>query len=150
MRVLATARVEAAAPEGGEALLHQFLKEYRNAIQYVVDGIWGLDVTPSEEKLHKMFYSELRRQGFRAHHVSEIYKRAKEVVEATKKNKGSKPVLKKLTARIHPLDYRIDFSAKVLRIAVLNGQWIELKLKWYNYLDKYLDGSWKPGEVLIS
>ena len=47
MRVLATARVEAAAPKGGEALLTQFLKEYRNAIQYVVDGIWGLDDTPS-------------------------------------------------------------------------------------------------------
>jgi len=50
MRVLATARVEAAAPEGGEALLTQFLKEYRNAIQYVVDGIWGLNDVPSEEK----------------------------------------------------------------------------------------------------
>jgi putative transposase len=150
MRVLATARVEAAAPEGGEALLTQFLKEYRNAIQYVVDGIWFLDYVPSEEKLHKMFYSELRRLGFRAHHVSEIYKRAKEVVEATKKNGGSKPVLKKLTARIHSLDYKIDFSAKTLRVAVLNDEWVELKLKWYNYLDKYLNGSWKPGEILIS
>jgi putative transposase len=97
-----------------------------------------------------MFYSELRRLGFRAHHVSEIYKRAKEVVEATKKNNGSKPILKKLTARIHPLDYRIDFSAKTLRVAVLNDEWVELKLKWYSYLDKYLDGSWKPGEILIS
>jgi putative transposase len=97
-----------------------------------------------------MFYSELRRLGFRAHHVSEIYKRAKEVVEATKRNRGSKPVLKKLTARIHPLDYRVDFNAKVLRIAVLNGEWVELKLKWYKYLDKYLDGSWKPGEILVS
>jgi len=97
-----------------------------------------------------MFYSELRRQGFRAHHVSEIYKRAKEVVEGAKKNNGSKPVLKKLTARIHPLDYRVDFSAKTLRIAVLNDQWVELKLKWYKYLDRYLDGSWRPGEILIS
>jgi len=78
-----------------------------------------------------MFYSELRRLGFRAHHVSEIYKRAREVVEATKKNNGSKPVLRRLTARIHPLDYKIDFSAKVLRVAVLNDEWVELKLKWY-------------------
>jgi putative transposase len=150
MRVLATARVEAAAPEGGEALLIQFLKAYRDAVQYIVDGIWFLDYVPSEESLHKMFYSELRRQGFRAHHVSEIYKRAKEVVEGAKKNNGSKPVLKKLTARIHPLDYRVDFSAKTLRIAVLNDQWVELKLKWYKYLDRYLDGSWRPGEILIS
>jgi putative transposase len=150
MRVLATARVEVAAPKGGEALLTQFLKLYRDAVQYVVDGIWFLNDVPSEKSLHKMFHSELRRLGFRAHHVSEIYKRAREVVEATKKNRGSKPILKKLTARIHPLDYKIDFSAKVLRIAVLNDEWVELKLKWYNYLNKYLDGSWKPGEILIS
>jgi len=150
MRVLATARVEAAAPKGGEALLTQFLKLYRDAVQYVVDGIWFLDYVPSEESLHKMFYSELRRLGFRAHHVSEIYKRAKEVVEGAKKNGGSKPVLKKLTARIHPLDYKIDFNAKTLRIAVLNDEWVELKLKWYNYLNKYLNGSWKPGEILVS
>jgi putative transposase len=37
-----------------------------------------------------------------------------------------------------------------LRIAVLNDKWVELRLKWYNYLNKYLDGSWKPGEILIS
>jgi putative transposase len=150
MRVLATAKIEAVAPEGGEAILIQFIKMYRDAVQYVVDGIWGLGDTPSEEKLHKMFYNELRRLGFRAHHVSEIYKRAKEVVEGAKRNRGSKPVLKKLTARIHPLDYKIDFSAKVLRIVVLNDEWVELKLKWYNYLDKYLNGSWKPGEILVS
>jgi putative transposase len=149
MRVRATAKVEAAAPKGGEALL-QFLKMYRDAVQYVVDGIWLLNYVPSEKSLHKMFYSELRRLGFRAHHVSEIYKRAREVVEATKRNRGSKPVLRRLTARIHPLDYKIDFNAKTLRVAVLNGQWVELKLKWYSYLNRYLNGSWKPGEILVS
>jgi len=97
-----------------------------------------------------MFYNELRRLGFRAHHVSEIYKRAKEVVESAKKNNGSKPILKKLTARIHPLDYKIDFNAKTLRVAVLSNQWVELKLKWYRYLDKYLNGSWRVGEMLVS
>jgi putative transposase len=49
-----------------------------------------------------------------------------------------------------PLDYRIDFNAKVLRVAVLNNEWVELKLKWYSYLNKYLDDSWKPVEILIS
>jgi len=150
MRVLATAKVEAVAPEGGESILIQFLKLYRDAVQYIVDGIWFLDDTPSEKSLHKMFYNELKRLGFRAHHASEIYKRAREVVESAKKNNGSKPVLRRLTARIHPLDYRIDFSAKTLRIAVLNDKWVELRLKWYNYLNKYLDGSWRPGEILIS
>jgi putative transposase len=88
--------------------------------------------------------------GFRAHHVSEIYKRAKEVVESTRKNNGSKPVLKKLTARIHTLDYKLDLNTKTIKIAVLRDKWIELKLKWYSYLNKYLDGSWKPGEIVVS
>jgi putative transposase len=150
MRVRATAKVEAVAPERGEILLTQFLRAYRDAVQCIVNSVWSLEKTLSTRQLHKMFYNELKRLGFRAHHVSEIYKRAKEVVEATKKNNGSKPVLKKLTARIHPLDYRIDFSTKTLRVAVLNGRWVELKLKWYKYLDKYLDGSWRVGEILVS
>jgi putative transposase len=150
MRVLATAKIEVVAPEGGESILIQFIKLYRDAVQYIVDGIWLLNDVPSEEKLHKMFYNELRRLGFRAHHASEIYKRGREVVEGAKRNRGSKPVLKKLTARIHPLDYRVDFSSKTLRIAVLNSEWVGLRLKWYKYLDKYLDGSWRPGEILVS
>jgi len=105
---------------------------------------------PSKATLHRAYYERLRGRGFRAHHVSEIYKRAREVVKATKSNGGSKPLLKKLTARIHPLDYRIDLKTKALRIAVLEDEWIELKLRWYDYLDKYLDGSWRLGEVLVS
>jgi len=88
MRVLATAKVEAVAPEGGESILLQFIKLYRDAVQYIVDGIWFLGDTPSEESLHKMFYEELKKLGFRAHHVSEIYKRAREVVEGAKKSRA--------------------------------------------------------------
>jgi putative transposase len=88
--------------------------------------------------------------GFRAHHVSEIYKRAKEVVESTRKNNGSRPLLKKLTARIHTLDYRLDLDKKTLRLAILHDKWVELKLEWYSYLNKYLDDSWKPGEIIVS
>jgi putative transposase len=126
------------------------LKAYRGAVQEVVDELWSLKKTPSKATLHRAYYNRLRGQGFRAHHVSEIYKRAREIVEATKGNGGSRPLLKKLTARIHPLDYKIDLSAKALRLAILNDEWIELKLKWYNYLDEYLDGSWRLGEVLVS
>jgi len=150
VRARATARVEAVAPEGGEGLLLEFLRAYRDSVQLIVNEIWRLDKTPSIKKLHAVFYDNLKRLGFRAHHVSEIYKRAKEVVEVTKKNKGSKPVLKKLTARIHQLDYKLDFASKTLRLAVLNDRWVELKLKWYSYLDKYLDGSWRLGEIQVS
>jgi len=150
VRATVTARVEAVTPKGDEGLLVEFLRTYRESVQLVVDEIWGLSEAPSWTELHTMFYSRLIRMGFRAHHVSEIYKRAKEVVESTKKNNGSKPILKKLTARIHTLDYRLDLNTKTIKIAVLHGKWIELKLEWYSYLNKYLDGSWKPGEIIVS
>jgi putative transposase len=150
VRVTVTARAEAVTPKGDEGLLVEFLKTYRDSVQLVVDEIWGLSEVPSRTELHTTFYSRLRELGFRAHHVSEIYRRAKEVVESTRKNNGSKPVLRKLTARIHPLDCRLDLDTKTIKIAVLHDKWVELKLKWYRYLDKYLDGSWRSGEVLLS
>ena len=63
---------------------------------------------------------------------------------------SGKPVLRKLTARLDYEDYKLDLKGKMLRIAVLSGEWVELKLQWYNYLNKYLDGSWKPKEILVS
>jgi len=149
MRVRATARVEAVAPEGCERLV-QFLRMYRDAVQEIVNELWRLKKTPSKATLHKAYYNKLRSRGFRAHHASEIYKRAREIVEATKSNGGSRPSLRRLTARIHSWDYKIDLSAKALRLAVLNDEWVELELKWYDYLNKYLDGSWRLGEVLVS
>jgi putative transposase len=150
VRATVTARVEAVTPKGDEGVLIEFLKTYRESVQLVIDEIWGLDEAPSWTELHVMFYSRLIRMGLRAHHVSEIYKRAKEVVESTRKNNGSKPVLKKLTARIHILDYKLDLNTKTIKIAVLHDKWVELELKWYSYLNKYLDSSWKPGEILLS
>jgi putative transposase len=150
VRATVTAKVEAVTPKGDEELLIEFLRTYRDSVQLVVDEIWGLDEALSWTELHSMFYSRLMKMGFRAHHVSEIYKRAKEVVESTKKNNGSKPILRKLTARIHTLDYRLDLEKKTLRLAILHDKWVELKLKWYSYLNKYLDGSWRPGEIIVS
>jgi putative transposase len=150
VRATVTARVEAVTPKGDEGLLVEFLKTYRDSVQLVVDEIWGLSEVPSRTELHNMFYNRLVKYGFRAHHVSEIYRRAKEVVESTRKNNGSKPILRKLTARIHALDYRLDLDKKTLRVAVLYDKWVELKLKWYSHLNKYLDGSWKPGEIIVS
>jgi putative transposase len=94
-------------------LLVEFLRAYCDSVQLVVDEIWGLSEVPSRIELHVMFYSRLMKLGFRAHHVSEIYKRAKEVVKSTRKNNGTKPVLRKLTARIHTLDYKIDLKVRL-------------------------------------
>ena len=150
VRVAVTAKVEAVTPEGDEGPLVEFLRTYRDSVQLVVDGVWGSDRVPSERKLHKQYYSRLRGLGFRAHHVSEIYRRAREVVESAKRNGGSKPVLRKLTARVHTLDYKIDLETRTIKVAVLHNRWVELRLRWYSYLDRYLDSSWKPGEILVS
>ena len=151
MRVLATAKVKAVVPNPSSLhKLTRFLRAYRDWTQYVVNEIWVLDHIPSMKELHNKFYKLLRQQGFRAHHCHKIERRAREVVRATKKNKGSKPVLRKLTARLDYQDYKLDMNNKVLEIAVLNDEWVELKLQWYSYLDKYFNSEWKLKEILIS
>jgi hypothetical protein len=100
VRATVTAKVEAVTPKGDEGLLVEFLRVYRDSIQLVIDEIWGLNETPSRIELHVMFYNRLMKHGFRTHHVSEIYRRAKEIVKSTKKNNGSKPVLKIFSSNI--------------------------------------------------
>ena len=58
----------------------EFLKLYRDAVQMVVNELWGLDEKLSRKKLHEVFYNKLRGLGFRAHHVKEIYVYAKSIV----------------------------------------------------------------------
>ena len=59
-------------------------------------------------------------------------------------------LLKKLTARLDYQDYKLDINNKILRIAILNNKWIELKLQWYNYLNKYFSREWRLKEILMS
>ncbi|BES81782.1 hypothetical protein PABY_13490 [Pyrodictium abyssi] len=136
-------------PPNPQPLL-DFLKAYRDAVQYIVDTIWGLDRVPSVRQLHEMFYRELRGWGFRAHHVSEIYKRAKEIVKAVKKNGGRKPILRRLTARLHSYEYRLDVERGVLKVAVLHGGWVELRLRGMRRLKRFLAEGWRPKELLVS
>ncbi|MEM1743479.1 MAG: hypothetical protein QXJ01_00195 [Candidatus Nezhaarchaeales archaeon] len=60
-----------ALPKGGDdrVALVEFLRLYRDAVQLAVDRLWSLSEIPSIKALHRMFYSELRNRGFRAHHV---------------------------------------------------------------------------------
>ena len=133
MRAVATAKAKVVAPDPSHChKLIEFLKAYRGWTQYIVNEIWKLDHIPSLKELHYRFYKLLRMQGFRAHHCHKIERRAREVVKAVKKNNGSKPILRKLTARLDYQDYRLDIESKILRIAVLNNEWIELKLLWYS------------------
>lgn len=148
MRVRATVALEAVAPDPQPLL--EFLRAYRDAVQYIIDKIWGLESVPSLRRLHEMFYRELRSWGFRAHHVSEVYRRAREVVKAARRNRGSKPVLRRLTARLHPYEYQVDLERRALKIAVLNGGWVEVRLLGVHRLQRFIAEGWKPKELLVS
>ncbi|MEM4017615.1 MAG: zinc ribbon domain-containing protein [Sulfolobales archaeon] len=119
-----------ALPEGSDDrdALVEFLKLYRDALQLVVNRLWSLDEVPSIKTLHRMFYSELRKLGFRAHHVKQIYVYAKAVVRASKQNGGKKPVLRRLTARIDRYDYRLDLESRMLILKIHENREVELKL----------------------
>ncbi|MBS7641042.1 MAG: zinc ribbon domain-containing protein [Candidatus Bathyarchaeia archaeon] len=119
-----------ALPEGSNdylALL-EFLKLYRDAVQLVVNKLWSLNEIPSIKTLHKMSYSELKRYGFRAHHVKQVYTYAKTIVRASKRNGGKKPVLRRLTARVDRYDYRLDLENRTLILRIHDGRVVILKL----------------------
>ncbi|MEM4551205.1 MAG: hypothetical protein QXG82_07190 [Sulfolobales archaeon] len=108
--------------------LIEFLKLYRDVLQLVVNKLWSLNEVPSIKTLHMMFYNELRKYGFRAHHVKQVYTYAKAVVKACKKSGGRKPVLRRLTARIDRYDYRLDLESRMLVLKIHNGREVKLRL----------------------
>ncbi|WP_052833768.1 IS200/IS605 family accessory protein TnpB-related protein [Staphylothermus marinus] len=151
MRVYATVKVMGVAPDPSlHHKLYLFLRSYRDWTQYIIDQIWSYNRIPSMKNLHDRFYMLLRSRGFRAHHCHKIERRAKEIVKSVKKNRSRKPVLRKLTARIDYEDYRLDLKSKTLKIAVLDNEWVIVKLKWYSYINKYLNSDWNLKEILVS
>ena len=100
-----------------------------------------------------MFYDKLKKLGFRAHHVKEIYFYAKSIVKSAKADGGEKPVLKKLTARIDRYDYKLDLDNATLTLKLHSDYEVKLKLLtsrkriekyrgWSNYelVVKYYNG----------
>ncbi|MEM0066420.1 MAG: zinc ribbon domain-containing protein [Sulfolobales archaeon] len=135
-----------ALPESSDdhGALVEFLRLYRDAVQFVVNKLWSLNKVPSIKTLHMMFYNELRKYGFRAHHVKQIYVYAKAVVRASKQSGGKKPVLRRLTARIDRYDYRLDLESRMLVLKIHENREVKLRLltsteriekykKWSNY-----------------
>jgi len=142
-----------ALPEGSYDYLLEFLRLYRDAVQLVVDKIWGINEKLSWKKLHRLFYSDLISMGFRAHHAKEIYINAKNLMESARGNGGRKPVLRKLSARIDKYDYKLDLDNMTLTLKLHNNYEVKLRLvtpkervekfrSWSNYelVVKYEDG----------
>jgi putative transposase len=117
-----------ALPEGSYDYLLEFLRLYRDAVQIVVDKIWGIDEKLSWKKLHRLFYSDLVSMSFRAHHAKEIYINAKSLVESAESNNGRKPVLRKLSARIDKYDYKLDLDNMTLTLKLHNDYEARLRL----------------------
>jgi len=117
-----------AVPEGSCEHLLEFLRLYRDAVQLVINELWSLSRKLSKKKLHEEFYGKLRRLGFRAHHVKQIYTYAKSVVDSAKANGGRKPILRKLTARVDRYDYKLDLDAMTLTLKLHSNHEIKLKL----------------------
>jgi len=117
-----------ALPEGSYDYLLEFLRLYRDAVQIIVDRIWGIDEKLSKKKLHRLFYSDLMRLGFRAHHAKEIYINAKNLIESARGNSGRKPVLRKLSAKIDKYDYKLDLDNMTLTLKLHNNYEVKLRL----------------------
>jgi putative transposase len=117
-----------ALPEGSCDKLLEFLKLYRDALQMVVDRVWSINDRLSKKKLHKLFYSDLMRLGFRAHHAKEIYVYAESVVKSARSKNGRKPILRKLSARVDRYDYKLDLDSMTLTLKLHNGYEAKLKL----------------------
>jgi putative transposase len=120
----------------------------RRAIQYIVDCLWELDKLPSINQLHQMFYKILRSQGFRAHQAKQIYKYALTIVKSAKENNGSKPILKKLTARLDRYNAQVDLENQLITVKMKNKVFKIKLLHNKEYMRKFMNRKWY--EVIIT
>ena len=131
----------------------EFLRLYRDAVQMVVDRVWGIDEKLSKKRLHRLFYDDLVSLGFRAHHAKEVYLYAKSLVESARSNGGRKPILRRLSAKVDKYDYKLDLDSMTLTLKLHSNYEARLKLVtsrerverfrgWSNYelVVKYEDG----------
>jgi len=90
-----------------------------------------------------MFYNMLRSYGFRAHVARNIYNTAIALVESAKSNRGSKPIVKKLTARLDHQDARVDLGSRIVRI-IIRGRWYTLRIRHRDeYIGRFKGLKWK-------
>ncbi len=122
----------------------------KREMQRIIDALWELDKLPTLNQTHQMFYKQLRSKGFRAHQAKQVYKYALALVKASKKNGGSKPLLRRLSVRLDKYDASIDFDSwtvtvklrdKVFRLKLLHRREYLAKFrgrKWYEVIVKWL------------
>jgi putative transposase len=140
-------KAEAEVVEGSINDLLWDLMLYRYAMQRIVDALWDLDRIPNRSQAHQMFYNVLRSYGFRAHVARNIYDLALALVKAVRESSGSKPVLRKLSARLDYQDARVELDRGVVRVIIRN-KWYALKLKHRReYIERFKGLRWKEVHI---
>ena len=123
------------------------LAVHRYTLQRVVDALWELDKIPKKSQVHQLFYPLLRSYGFRAHVARNIYTTALALVKSVKENNGSKPVIRRMTARLDYQDAKVDVGNGVVRI-IIRDKWYVLKVKHRReYIEKFKGLRWKEVHV---
>jgi len=140
-------KAEAEVVEGDVRELLWDLAVYRYALQRVVDTLWELDGIPKKSQAHQMFYGMLRSYGFRAHVARNIYSVAVALVESAKSNKGSKPVVRRLSARLDYQDARVDLDSRTIKI-ILRDRWYVLRIRHRDeYIERFKELKWKEVHI---
>jgi len=140
-------KAEAEVVEGDIRDLLWDLVVYRYALQRVIDAVWDLNAIPKKSQAHQMFYGILRKYGFRAHVARNIYSTAIALVESAKGNGGSKPVVRRLSARLDHQDARVDLSSRTIRI-ILRGRWYTLRIRHRDeYVERFRELRWREVHI---
>lgn len=145
-----TLKAQAVLVEGDIQQLREELFLTKYWTQRIVNFLWQFPKKqlPKLNQVHQLFYNQLRRQGFRAHQAKQIYKYALAVVKSAKQNRGSKPILRKLTARLDKYDASVDTESWII-VLKMRSRVFKLKLKHrLSYLKKFTNRKWY--EVMIS
>jgi len=140
-------KAEAEVVEGDVRDLLWDLAVYRYALQRVVDALWDLDAIPKRDQAHQMFYNMLRGYGFRAHVARNIYSTAIALVESARSNGGSRPVIRRLSARLDHQDARVDLGSRTVRI-ILRDRWFTLRIMHRDeYVERFRGLKWKEVHI---
>ena len=120
---------------------------HRHAMRKVVDALWELDKLPKRSQLHQLFYPMLRQYGFRAHVARNIYDNALAIVKSAKSNNGSKPKIRRLSARLDYQDARVELERGTVKV-ILRDRWYTLRLKHRReYIERFIGLRWKEVHV---
>jgi len=116
---------------------------YKYTLQKCIDALWELDKIPRKSQVHQLFYLMLRDHGFRAHVARNIYSTALALVKSARENNGSKPVIRRMTARLDYQDARVNIDNHVVKV-ILRDKWYMLRIVHRReYMEKFKGLGWK-------